>query len=141
MEVKISRKKNSDVYDIEFNHNMIQKVTNVIIRRNKKFLIAGNSACDKDTQYCRDCCRKEALTNAIASLREIDPSALTKEVTYKIWNTYRTLTKRPRWAKSKLNRKSTEIVVNSTDELAIKREKKIDVMVAEAKKDIVKNRI
>jgi hypothetical protein len=105
MEVKISRKKSDPVYHIEFNHNMVQKVSNVIIRKNGKFVITGEAICEDNTQYCRNCCRKKALEQAFLNIKDLDENEIPRTHRHKIWDEYRKMTKVPRWQKTKLNRR------------------------------------
>lgn len=101
MEVKIPKSKTT--YIVEFHHNIEMGKCGVTIRQNGRFV--GNSLMtlsDKD-KYCRNCGRKEALARAFKSVGE---AVIPREHRYFFWETYRKLTKKPRWPKSALKLKT-----------------------------------
>lgn len=156
MEVKIGREKTSPVFNVEFRHNAENNLSAVSIFKNGKFLISESVVCNDNHQqgYPRNCKEKsvvKALARGISVLRKIDPSIITREQSYQIYNTYRTLGKKPKWPETSLTYRDVrpgngsllnvekEVKKTMSSIYGIKKAKKVAKKVAKVAKKLTKN--
>ncbi len=110
----------NETYEVNFNHNTADKVGAVVIRKNDRFLTAGNATCGTKEGYCKDCSRKKALADAF---KNVGLRTIPKELRWQFWETYRTtlVDKNhrdaegniiPKWPQSPLKRGTHEIIAS-----------------------------